>query len=335
MTILAAEVKFYHPDERSDAVTNGGRMTATESITTTNGNVFPDIPQAERLAGSTKYRKLFLKIASIGDEILYNTLLFFNQYTPGDDYITCFKTAAPETDTQNDILSTEAHFGCGKLTTSLVGAETSIVVTVENWATEPIFANGDVIRITDKQSLGGGGNEEFFTINAAVTPSGNDITLPIDAAVANAYSNTDTYISSGLPLGDIGGTFDTFVDTTAGTGTYDDVTNPVIVDSIGGIDENWTLTFTSATAFDVSGATVGAQGSGTIAGGVAPNNTDFTAPFFTLASAGFAGTWATSDTITFTTHAAAYGVWYMRTVPAAAAALAGNNIEQIVNGENV
>jgi hypothetical protein len=333
MTILAAEVKFYHPEERSDVSTNGGRMTATESVSNTSGNLFPDVPQAERIAGSEKFRKLFLKIASAGDETLYNTLLFANQTTPGDDLVTMFLATSGATDTQDDITGTEDHFGTGKLNASATAGATSITVLVEDDSIDRIFREDDVIRITDKQTLEDSGNEEFFTVDS-LSYVGNVATIGLSDPLANNYSNTDTYVGSGLSLGDIVGEYDTFV-VTSGAGDYNDVTNPIVVNSIGGVEQDWTLTFTSATNFNIVGDTLGSVGSGTVGAGASPSNPDFSEPYFTLASGGFSGTFATSDTITFTTHAAARGVWFKRTVPAGADAIASNTLELIVNGENV
>lgn len=334
MTILASEVKFYQPDERSDASTNGGRMTSVESVSNTDGNLFPDVPQSERIAGSTKFRKQFTKVASAGNEILFNTYQFFNQYTPGDDLISFFQTAAPEDDTQADILGSEDHYGCGKLNATVLAGVNAFDVLVEDASVDTIFRDGDTIRITDKQSLAGGGNEEIHVIDT-VTFLANVASITIVGVLASGYSDTDTFVSSGLPVGDIGGTFDSFVVTSAGSGTYDEILNPVIVDSIGGVEDDWTLTFTSPTAFDIVGALEGAVGSGSVSGGASPDNTDFTAPYFTLASAGFGGVWAASDTITFSTHAASTGIWYKRTVPAGAASLSGDFVEHIIKGENV
>lgn len=332
MTVLASEVKFYRSAVVSDTAANGGRLGIAEAVSGVAQNVFPDVPESERTAGSTKYRKLFMKVENPNDEALLNTFLFLNQTTPADDSMRFF--SGTQTDVQSDI-SSPTLYGVGQLQATVSSGVNTIVVTVEDWAEGVIFRDGDTIRISDKATLGGGGNEEIHTINGAPGVAGNDITLTLTNNLANGYNASNTFISSGISLGSVVGTFDTWVETTA-SGTYDEgTTGNVVVNSIGGIEQNWTITFTSATNFDLTGDTLGAVGSGVIGSNFAPNNPDFSQPYFEILSAGWGGTWAASDTVTFTTHPAAEPVWYERTVPAAAAALAANFIDNIVIGESV
>lgn len=333
MTILAAEVKLYQAAEVSDDPTNGGLMGIIESVSNVSENIFPDVPQSERIAGSTKFRKMFVKVENPADETLFNTLIFLNQVTPGDDVITIFTTADPQVDTQTDILGSENHFGSGSLNATVLAAVTSIDVLVEDDTIDTVFRVGDTFRISDKATLGGPGNTEFKLIDT-VGYVANLATITFLDPLANGYSSSDTFVGSGLPVGDIVGAFDSFV-VTSSAGLYDEIGNPVVVDSEGGTNEAWTLTFTSATAYDAVGSVSGAVGSGTVSSDFSPNNPDFSQPYFTLASAGFSGTYVTSDTITFNTVPSAEAVWYKRTVPAGANAIAGNFIDTIINGENV
>lgn len=326
MTVLDSEVKFYKSATVSDSAANGGRMGILESVTGVAQNVFPDVPETERTAGSTKYRKLFVKIENPNDEALLNTFLFLDQITPADDSMRFF--AGTQTDTQNDI-SSPTLYGVGQLQATVLAGVNVIVVTVEDWAEGVIFRDTDTIRISD------GVNEEIHVINGVPSPAGNDITLTLTDNLANGYNSVDTFISSGMDIGTIQGNFDSWVET-SGSGTYDEATpGNVVVDGVGGIEQDWTITFTGPSNYDLVGDTLGAVGSGTTAGNFAPNNPDFTQPYFTILSGGWGGTWANLDTITFTTHPAAEPVWYERTVPAAAAALASNFIDTVVIGESV
>lgn len=325
MTVLDSEVKFYKSAVVSDSPANGGRMGIAEAVSGVSQNVFPDVPESERTAGSTKYRKLFLKVENPNDEALLNTFLFLDAITPADDAMRFF--AGTQTDTQNDI-SGPTLFGVGALQATVLSGVNTIVVTVEDWSHGDIFADGDTIRIAD------GTNEEIHTINGAPSPAGNDITLTLDLNLANGYNSSNTTISSGLDIGSIQALFDTWVETTT-SGTYAEATpGNVVVDAIGGVEDSWTLTFSDATNFSVVGADRGAVGSGTIGGNFAPNNPDFSAPYFTILSAGWGGTWALNETITFDTHPAAEPIWYEREVPAGSAALASNLARNVVIGES-
>jgi len=325
MTVLDSEIKFYKSATISDAPANGGRMGIVEAVSGVAQNVFPDVPEAERTAGSLKYRKLFVKVENPNDEALLNVFLFLDKITPADDAMRFF--AGTQTDTQNDI-SAPALLGVGDLNATVLSGVNVIDVLVEDWAAGDIFRDTDTIRISD------GVNEEIHTINGVPSPAGNIITLTLTSNLANGYNSANTSISSGINIGTIQAAFDTWVETSS-LGTYAEATpGNVVIDAVGGVEQNWTITFTSATNFDLTGDTLGAVGSGTIAGNFAPNNPDFTQPYFTILSAGWGGTWATSDTITFTTHPAASPVWYERNVPAGSAALASNFIDNVVIGES-
>jgi len=333
MAILAGEIKVYNPAANNDTSTNGGRLTGTAKTSGASGNIFPDVSQAERTAGSVKHRKAFIKVDNSANETLFNTIVFMHKPTPADDYAVMF--AATQTDQQGDILGSEQIYGVGNLNATVLSAVTQIAVQVEDAALVGMFQPGMNVRITDKPSALGAGNEEYLVINTIDSVVSDVVTMTFTTALANGYSSANTFVASGISVGDLVGSYTSFVVTSGLSGTYDDTGNPVIVDSIAGVEQNWTLTFTSATAFNCTGDTLGSLGSGTVSGDFAPNNTDFSRPYFTLASAGFGGTYQAGDTITFTTSPAAAGLWFKRTVPAGAAALSSNGFSLLINGENV
>ena len=61
MALLAANLKFYRSGTWDDTATNGAAISATEIVTATSENIFPNITDAERITGVTKYKKIFLK----------------------------------------------------------------------------------------------------------------------------------------------------------------------------------------------------------------------------------------------------------------------------------
>ena len=61
MAITAANLKFYQSTTWSDAAGNGGDISASEITSASSQNIFPNITDAERTSGVTKYKKIFLK----------------------------------------------------------------------------------------------------------------------------------------------------------------------------------------------------------------------------------------------------------------------------------
>jgi hypothetical protein len=344
MAIVDSELVMLKSKVIDDTSANGGLMDNTAVVTTgVVNNVWPSVFKAERLAGSTKYRKTFLKVANDSDETLFNTQIWMDQITQGDDWVTLF--LGTQTDVQSDIGGTEDHYGCGTLQANVAAGAGSIVVTVENavlatGAADEIFRDGDTIRITNKDTPSSvTGTEEVHVINGVPTVSGLDITITLTSTLANAYNVSDntygTRVMSVLEPGDIEASFSSFVDTTAGDGAYDDASYPVLLDNIGTINQTVTITFTSATTFTAASNVAGVTLTGGTKGVLyAPNNPTFTKPYFTLEAGGWSGTWASGDTIVFNTVPASDAIWQKRTVPAGAGTLTGNKAIVVFSGES-
>lgn len=333
MSILQSEIKWYKAAEMNDQTSNGGRLTATVSPSDVKNNLWPDATQAERTAGSTKYRKLFIKIDNSEDLALQDSKVFVENQTDGDDSVTIFP--GTQTDTQNDLTGSERQYGCGALNADVNAGATSMSVATEG-ASLAIFQNGDKIRISNKADINdSGGAEEYVTITSVPSYSGDVATFNFTPALASGYAAANSRVMSVIEVGNIVGVYDSFTVTSGDSGTYDDGTYPIEVSNIAGIEQDWTLDFTSATQFNISGNTLGAAiASGTVGTGAAPVNSDYALPYFTLDPAGFGGTFQTGDTITFTTHPAAYPVWHKRIIPALANSLTGNEAVVAVDGES-
>ncbi len=339
MTILAAELQMKKSKVVSDVAANGGLMdNASNVVSGVSNNVWPSVFKAERLAGSTKYRKTFLKVANDNDETLYSAQVWLDIVTPGNDWVTFFE--GTQTDIQDDITGEEEQYGCAILKTAPGAGDGSIVVTVEDSSLasgdDAIFRSGGTIRITSKSSPSGSGVEELHTINGAPSVSGNDVTLTLTGTLANPYPLIGTRVMSVYQPGDIEVNYDNLVVITAGDGTYDDTTYPLIMDAIGTINQEITITFTGASSFtvtsNVSGVTLPG---GSISADYAPSNPDVSKPYFTIDKDGWTGTWANGDTLIFETMPAAIAIWQKRVIPSACESLVGNRTTVVFSGESI
>jgi hypothetical protein len=340
MPIDASEIKLLKSSVVNETTSNGGLMSNTEIVDGVKNNIWPDVPQAERTAGSVKYRKIFVKIANDADITLVDPKLFLETHTPGDDSVVLM--AGTQIDTQAEADDYTRFYGAGDLDADVSAAATTIDVNVESGnasAGADIFQLGDLIRISDKADVDAeSGNVEFLRLHAStgVSWNGDKATLTFAAGVslANAYTTASTRVASVLEAADITASLDNWSESSA-SGIYDETGLPPTLDHIGGIEETFTITFTDATNFGCVGSVVGSVGSGSIGGGdFAPNNTDHTKPYFTLLDAGWSGTWVGGDTVSFTTHPASTAVWQRRTVPAGANSLSGDEAIIAISGES-
>ncbi len=335
MPIQSTELKFYKSAAANDTGTNGSTMSANLVAAGVKNNIFPDISHAERTNGTTRYRKLFAKVASAENLALIAPRLFIEKHTPGDDRVLMF--SGTQTDTQADIAAPDLY-GAGQLTTDVSAGAGSCVVITEAGA-DVIFRNGDLVRISDMDGVEDtSGNEEWLRLDdtTGVSWNGDEATLTFEAGatLANPYVAANTRVTSIIEPADIDTSLTAWTETSA-SGTYDEAGSPVALSSIGTIEQAWTLTFTDATNFTVTGDTVGSVGGGSIGGGdFAPDNADFSEPYFTLLDAGWAGTWANGDTITFSTHPAAAPFWLKQVVPAGSASLSANSVRFAISGES-
>lgn len=329
MSIVSSEIKAYRSSTVSDAGSNGGRLSSTEIVSGQAAGLFPNVTPAERASGLTRYRKFFMKVANDADIPMSSPKFWQDKNTVGDDKVVWFP--ATQRDTQSAITGSERKYGCGVLQTTVIAAAASVVVTVEDGAVI-LFVNGDTIRISDKVNLAGAGNEEYVTISGVPSVVGNNVTITFTPALTLGFISGSTRVASVYQPATIVSSFDNF-SVTSTAGTYNSGTYPVVTDSIGTVEQTWTLTFSSATAYAISGDTIGSVGTGNVSGGASPTNSDFAKPYFTLAAAGFGGTYVNGNTIVFQTHPAALAVWAKQIVPVAAGVASSNIASFILTGE--
>jgi len=344
MSIVPSEIVWRPSVEMSDAGTNGGKMIATNTAIATGvkNNLWPDVPQSERTAGSLKYRKVHIHIANDSDLALVQGRVFVETATPGQDSVVLFE--GTDTDVQSGIVDGSVRkYGGGALNANVSIGATTITVAVDrasddsSAATLALFQDGDLIRISDKTDVNdSGNNEEYATITGTPGYAGDVATINITAGLANAYTTANsTRVSSVIEVGTIQASVVSFDDISgnAGTGTYDDSTYPLVVDSIGTVEANWTLDFLTSSTFDVlkDGVSVGG---GNTTSDVQPTNATFSKPYFIMDWNGFDGAYVAGDSITFTTHPATIPIWYRRKVPAGATSLSANKIIIGVDGQS-
>lgn len=342
MSILESELLMMASLVVSDAGANGGRMDNNASITSgVPNNVWPSAFKNERASGSTKYRKTFFKIANDDDETFYNPMVWLDNPTPGDDWVTFYEGS--QTDTQAAITGTDAY-GVGALNANVLAGVSQVIVDVPDASLStgayPIFRVGDTIRITNKDTPSSGtGTEETHVLTTA-TPAGTQWTLVFSATtLANAYNTNDnnygTRIMSVFEPADIVGSFDNWSEAGMVGGSYDEGSYPPILDSIGTIDQELTLTFSDASNFtavsNVSGVSLTG---GNVTTDWIPDNPDVSKPYLTLEFEGWSGT-AAGDILVFETHPASKAIWQKRVIPAACASLTGNKAVPVISGESI
>jgi hypothetical protein len=328
MSIQASEIKLYRSANVSDLASNGGIMSSVEVVAGAPANLFPNASLADRQAGVTRYRKMFYKVGSAENLALIAPRLWMDSNTPGDDRIVFFP--GTQRDAQSAIPGSPTFYGMGVTTAGVLAGGTSLSVQVED-GTVSIFRNAGLVRISDRADPFSSGNEHWSLISGTPTVVGNVVTFSLATPVPVGFLS-GSKVSSVYAPASVSPSIDTVVLTAAGGSLTNQAAN-MIPNSIGGIEQNWTLTFTSATAFNIAGDTVGAVGSGNTSSGAAPNNPAFNKPYFTLNAALFGGSYVAGNMLTFSTHPAAVPLWVRQVVPDGAVAMSNNTFSIYIDGE--
>jgi len=304
----------------NDNAANGGRMSYSQVTSGVLNNMFGNITQAERTAGVNKYRKFFMRNKNSGLETAANSRIWISSRSTGGDYFRI--KAGTNVDLQSDAEGFSDWLGTGYLTQDLSADSTTFEALFD--INNGIY-NNSLLRITDSS-----GGEEFLTVEAAgVSWVSNTATIIVTTPVRGNYlAGQNSLVMGVVDLSSIVSSSDSWVETSV-SGTYDESNYPVVVNNVGTVEDTWTLTFTSPTAFTVTGTNIGSVGSGTKGSDFSPVNPDVGTGdyYFTISGAGWAGTWALGETITFSTHHSAKSVWIKEVVPALTSAKSNNTFK--------
>ncbi|GEM_PF-2921839 len=156
-----------------------------------------------------------------------------------------------------------------------------------------------------------------------------DTELGLDNSIH--YGTDGTVVSEVIELGSIESSHTTPNTSGSASGSFNDSGYPIETFDAGTVSDDWTVEFTSAPDFDVTGSISGLIGSGNI-------NEDFKAAnkgsyYFKIVKEAWGGTWASGDTMTFSTVHSAKGIWIKEEVKAQTAACFGNRVSFTLDGE--
>jgi hypothetical protein len=151
--------------------------------------------------------------------------------------------------------------------------------------------------------------------------------LKVTQSLTHAFPAGTSFVSSGMPFGDLFARTYNTVEQVTWTGAWSDerigsapLANfnqdqfPVIVTNRGAITERWALIFTNSTTFHIIGEHVGDIGIGNTGTDCAPVNPAADAPYWTLPVIGLGNGWSAGNVLRFNTSACGAPFWTVRTV---------------------
>ena len=346
MAITASDLKWRAAKGATGSPsTNGGLIDLSSDIVSGSSNtLFPNVSLAERTSGKVTHRKVFLSVAKSPSEELLNPYLHLADRTPAGDFV-YFRTGTA-TDTESTMLARDDRtYGSARTTGSTSSAATTVVVQVEteatNWAFNASgYTNGEPFKAGDMVYISDGTHTEYLTIDTVDYSASPNITITLTVGVSYTYAAgtkvasvyqylNDASVASVLPS----------VNTptvTSSAGTFD--ATKITLNSKGCIDQTWTVEKHSDGYFWISGDTLGTYMTNVFpnTGVINPYHASMTssAPYFSIATLAWGGTWATGDKVVFTTKSASIPVWLTRIVPAGCSSISSDSITVIVQAES-
>ena len=146
--------------------------------------------------------------------------------------------------------------------------------------------------------------------------SGNTATIQLNEAVPHAYATGNTYVGGCVEGGDLAPwCSDPVINGALGTFNANGTLPPGLT-NLGTIEDEITVTFSTATNFTVAGLNAGAMGTGSTLGDFSFTNPATNALYIKLYAASWGGTWVAGNTVKFTTTSASVPVWFKEVVPA-------------------
>lgn len=315
----------------NDSEANGGTMSSALSVSGTTGNILPRVTKSERENGITRIRKVFHRVRDPNNRTLFDAHLFKFSGTPADDAVTFIASTEPET--QGDVMSdlaVKTHYGVGHLVNGVSAGATTVQVEPEQ-TTYDVFRESGRVYLTSKESYDAtSGDEEEATISSISSLAGGVLELTLTKPLTNAYPSNAT-VSSIYEVGDVRATID-LVSNTSVNGSI--TQGGIIPNQRGAIYDEYTITFTSSTAFTCESVTQGTIGSGNRNSTFSPVNPQASAPYFSISSGAWSGTFVQGDEINFKIKPAAVPVFYVHQVPEGTESYSGNNFVVVFGGES-
>jgi hypothetical protein len=189
MGVVAGDIKLYKSATVTDTDANGGAISATEIVSDTANNMFPNVTDAERTAGGVRYRKGFVKNTNT-TTAFNNVYRYISELSDAADYFRIKE--GTDTDTQADADDYTDWVGSGLLNSGISAGATTLIVDYD--AADGVY-NGSVLAIVD------GADTEYVTVTASPSWTGNQATLTVSATAKGHTSGV--VIATMIDLGDI------------------------------------------------------------------------------------------------------------------------------------
>jgi hypothetical protein len=339
--MLDSDIKMYLAQEMSDDGTNGGRMSTTLVVSGVAQNVWPHVNKALRDAGNEsdgQYRKVFISNQNSDDEPLMNAALIYDGDTLGDDRTMFFPVSddADQDDWTTGAEQPSDKWASGDLKTDILSTATSLTIVFKDNDQATLPADGTKLYLTNKTTPDAvTGDTAQVTISGAPSVTDEECAVNLTGQVGTAFLASNTRVCMMyVPADDIEPSVGTQSATVAGDGTLDDA--QIVLSNQGTIRQTITLTFTSATAFDVTSDEPGVTlASGTISSEYEPINPTNSKPYLTIPVAAWTDTdFALGDEIELPLMPATIPMVQQRIIPVACSSLANNRIRVVSIGES-
>ena len=311
---MANYFRFLKSANVSSTAATGGRATNFDYPNASLHNIFPSTPAAETATVPVVLnRKVHVKFETATDNSILSTVLVFLQdvargYKIVNNVLTeqastskAVLIAGTHRNALSDLTGSERKYSTGILNANVTAGGSVLTVAYPNGLESDLpVQTGDTLVLCGAVMTA----DVERAVVASVSWAANIATITLETPLFSNYIANETQVASAIKVTDLQPLLDNIVVTSA-TGGFDLVL-PLGMTSLlsarATIEQTWTLTFLTATTFSIIGDTKGLLGNGDINTNTAPNNPDYTLPYFYIPIGSFTGTFIAGDTVVCQTH---------------------------------
>lgn len=327
MTIQNTDIVIYKASKTT------GKMLPTVLLSDIKNALFKDVSQAERASGSHTYEKVFVKVQNADNTVLSSVKIMLDEVVSGLEQLSLVETTESETETElRARVNSTFKFPIGVVNNATTGNNT-ISIDLNNTSNTK-FSEGKLVRITLKANVNDAGAEEYVRLGSEVSINIDNQVFNLDSPIVYDYPGT-AKVEACIEIASIKAIIVSAVWEQAGESLSGVLIEEASISNRGGITQQYTLTFESASVFRVAGDVSGALDNGSIYSSYEVLNPENAEVMLHLTTAFWDTARQLGDIITIVTKGSYVPVFVERIVPVDCPVNALSRTILFVDGENV
>lgn len=312
MSVTTNDMQAFLSAEVSDddPAANGGRPADGTMSLSVKNNAYPDVTSVQRSAGARRRRKIFLANLNAENLSADAPMVIVDRPTVYGDY--AWFSPGDFDGRESDLTGAEPIYGAADFAADAASGATTISLALEHAELAAMLEVGREILLSNKadfENMTSSVGVEELRVIADVSVSGLIATVTLSAPLEHDFT-----VEAGARASVV---YRPPAQQARVTDWSGGGASPVVLSNRGTIRQRWTISFTSATTYELAGDTVGGLGTFQVAAQAAPVNPAAWAsgaPYLTIPADSLTGH-TSGDAVTFYTDPAMTPIWVSNVIP--------------------